>query len=73
MYDRANKVDDLLASGAPLDELPGDLGLAGVTGTLDAQGNTPDGTPAPIPGAGRVARPRSSRRRSRRRRAIRRS
>jgi peptidyl-prolyl cis-trans isomerase D len=50
IYDRANKVEDLLAGGAKLDELPGDLGLAAVTGTLDAQGLTPQGVPAPIPG-----------------------
>lgn len=50
MYDRANKVDNVLGSGASLDEMPADLGLVGVTGTLDAQGNTADGTPAPIPG-----------------------
>ena len=30
--------------------MPGDLGLAGVAGTLDAKGNTKDGKPAPIPG-----------------------
>ena len=50
MYDRANKVDNVLGSGAGIDEMPSDLGLAGVAGTLDAQGNTIDGTPAPIPG-----------------------
>lgn len=50
MYDRANKVDNLLANGTPFDELPGDMGLAGVAGTLDAQGQTQDGAPAPIPG-----------------------
>src|SRR5262249_35001939 len=50
MYDRANKVDNTLGSGASLDEMPSDLGLVGVTGTLDAQGNTPEGPPAPIPG-----------------------
>jgi peptidyl-prolyl cis-trans isomerase D len=50
MYDRANKVDNVLGSGAGLDEIPSDLGLAGVAGTLDAEGNTKDGTPAPIPG-----------------------
>jgi peptidyl-prolyl cis-trans isomerase D len=49
MYDRANKVDNVLGSGASLDEMPSDLGLVGVTGTLDAQGNTPEGTPAPVP------------------------
>ena len=50
MYDRANKVDNVLGSGAGLDEMPSDLGLVGVAGTLDAEGNTADGTPAPIPG-----------------------
>ncbi len=51
MYDRANKIDNLLGNGTSLDQMPGDLGLAGVAGTLDAKGNTKDGTPAPIPGA----------------------
>jgi peptidyl-prolyl cis-trans isomerase D len=51
MYDRANKIDNLLGNGTSLDQMPGDLGLAGVSGTLDAKGKTLDGTPAPIPGA----------------------
>ena len=50
MYDRANKIDQVLGNGGSLDELPGDLGLRGMVGTLDAQGDTPDATPAPIPG-----------------------
>ena len=50
MYDRANKVDNVLGTGPALDQMPSDLGLVGVAGTLDAQGNTQDGTPAPIPG-----------------------
>jgi peptidyl-prolyl cis-trans isomerase D len=50
IYERANKVDNILASGSGLDELPSDLGLVGVTGTMDAEGNTLDGKPAPIPG-----------------------
>jgi peptidyl-prolyl cis-trans isomerase D len=60
IYDRANKVDNILASGSGLDELPSDLGLAGVAGTMDAEGNTPDGQqagagkPAPIPGGDAV-------------------
>ena len=54
IYDRANKVDNILASGSGLDELPTDLGLAGVTGTMDAEGNTLDGKPAPIPGGDAV-------------------
>ena len=51
IYDRANRIDNLLSSGSSLDQLPGDLGVAAVTGTLDAQGNTPQGAPAPIPGS----------------------
>jgi peptidyl-prolyl cis-trans isomerase D len=50
MYDRANKIDDLLGNGTPFDKLPGDLGLVAVSGTLDAKGDTTAGTPAPIPG-----------------------
>lgn len=50
LYDHANKVDDLLAGGLPLDELPGDLGLSALTGTLDARGLTAEGATAPIPG-----------------------
>jgi peptidyl-prolyl cis-trans isomerase D len=45
-----NNVQDALAGQTPLDHLPGNLGLVAVEGTLDASGNTPDGTPAPIPG-----------------------
>ncbi len=48
---RAQKLQDLFAGGAKIDEVPADLGAAGAAGTLDAQGNTPDGTPAPIPAA----------------------
>jgi peptidyl-prolyl cis-trans isomerase D len=46
---RAQKLQDLFAGGAKIDEVPGDLGAAGAEGTLDAKGNTPEGTPAPIP------------------------
>lgn len=45
-----DKLQDALAGQTPLDKLPGDIGLAALQGTLDAQGKTPDGTPAPIPG-----------------------
>lgn len=48
--ERANKIEDQLAAGIGFDNLPGDLGIAAVSGTLDAQGNTKDGQPAPIPG-----------------------
>ncbi|MDQ2803105.1 MAG: SurA N-terminal domain-containing protein, partial [Pseudomonadota bacterium] len=50
LYDGANKVDNILGTGAGFDKLPSDLGLLGVAGTLDADGNTKDGAPAPIPG-----------------------
>jgi len=50
IYDRANKIDDMLSAGTRLDALPGDLGVAAVSGTLDAQGMAADGKPAPIPG-----------------------
>jgi len=51
IYDHANKIEDLLSGGVTLDNLPGDLGLVAVTGTLDAQGITTAGQPAPIPGS----------------------
>jgi peptidyl-prolyl cis-trans isomerase D len=51
LYDRANKLDDLLSGGASLDELPGDLGLLAVAGTLDARGLTLEGQAAPLPGS----------------------
>jgi peptidyl-prolyl cis-trans isomerase D len=50
IYDRANRLDNLLSAGSTLETLPGDVGVAAVSGTLDAQGMTPAGTPAPIPG-----------------------
>jgi peptidyl-prolyl cis-trans isomerase D len=50
IYPDANKVEDALAGGDALDKLPTGLGLAAVEGTLDAQGLTPAGQPAPIPG-----------------------
>ena len=50
IYDRANRIENLLSSGTALDHLPADLGVAAVTGTMDAQGNTQKGEPAPIPG-----------------------
>jgi peptidyl-prolyl cis-trans isomerase D len=48
IYDRSAKIEDLLTGGTPLDELPADFGLVALTGTLDAEGNTPEGKPAPI-------------------------
>lgn len=49
---RAQKLQDLFAGGAKIDEVPADFGAAGAAGTLDAQGNTKDGEPAPLPAAG---------------------
>ena len=51
--DVAQDVDglqDALAGQTPLDQLPGNLGLTALEGTMDAKGNAPDGIPAPIPG-----------------------
>jgi len=46
---RAQKLQDLFAGGAKIDEVPADIGAIGAEGTLDAQGKTQDGTPAPLP------------------------
>jgi peptidyl-prolyl cis-trans isomerase D len=46
-----DNVQDALAGQTPLDQLPGNLGLVAVEGTLDANGDTQDGTKAPIPGS----------------------
>lgn len=45
-----DSLQDALAGQTPLDQLPGNLGLVAVQGTLDVNGNTPEGGPAPIPG-----------------------
>jgi peptidyl-prolyl cis-trans isomerase D len=47
---KIDEVQDAIAAQTPLDQLPGDLGVTALTGTLDATGLTPDGTAAPIPG-----------------------
>ncbi len=46
---RAQKLQDLFAGGAKIDEVPADIGAVGAEGTLDSQGKTQDGTPAPLP------------------------
>ncbi|HQT45654.1 MAG: hypothetical protein B7X08_00730 [Acidocella sp. 20-63-7] len=46
-----DNLQDALAGQTPLDRLPGNLGLTAVQGTLDAEGNTPQGETAPIPGS----------------------
>ena len=45
-----DNVQDALAGQTPLDQLPGNLGLIPLMGTLDSNGNALDGSPAPIPG-----------------------
>jgi peptidyl-prolyl cis-trans isomerase D len=51
---RAQKLQDLFAGGAKIDEVPADLGATGAEGTLDSKGLTQDGTQAPIPAPGDV-------------------
>lgn len=51
VYGRANKLEDQLSAGMDFDHVPSDLGVAGLAGTLDARGNTPEGEPAPLPGS----------------------
>lgn len=46
-----NALQDALAGQTPLDRLPGNLGLTAVEGTLDANGDTPTGDKAPLPGS----------------------
>jgi peptidyl-prolyl cis-trans isomerase D len=46
----ADNLQDALAGQTPLDQLPGNLGLVAVEGTVDAGGHTPEGGVAPIPG-----------------------
>ena len=45
----ANQLQDVIAAGTDWDKLPSGLGATALTGTLDAQGQTPEGTPAPLP------------------------
>ena len=47
---RVQKLQDAIAGGG-LDSIPADLGAAAAEGTLDAQGLTQDGEPAPMPGS----------------------
>lgn len=50
IYTRIGLLEDAVAASPTLDEIPADIGAAAVSGSLDAQGNTPEGGPAPIPG-----------------------
>jgi peptidyl-prolyl cis-trans isomerase D len=49
-----DNVQDALAGQTPLDQLPGNLDLAAVEGTLNANGYAQDGTAAPIPGGSKL-------------------
>ena len=51
VYSRSNQFQDALSAGNGLDKIPTDIGVTGVSGTVDSKGNTPDGEPAPIPGS----------------------
>ncbi|MDE2006479.1 MAG: SurA N-terminal domain-containing protein, partial [Rhodospirillales bacterium] len=51
IYDVVHQVNDVLGTGAGLGKLPGDLGLMGAEGTLDAKGMTEAGKKAPLPGS----------------------
>jgi peptidyl-prolyl cis-trans isomerase D len=44
-----DSLQDALAGQTPLDQLPGNLGLVALQGTVNAEGMALDGTPAPIP------------------------
>lgn len=48
---RVDQLQDALAGRTPLEKLPGDLGLAALQGSVDSNGLTEQGTPAPIPGS----------------------
>ena len=50
---RVQKLQDAIAGGG-LESIPSDLGAAAAEGTLDAQGLTQSGAPAPLPGSDAV-------------------
>ena len=62
MDDYVSKLQDAMASGNGLDSLPSGLGVAAVEGTMDAEGDTKTGEPAPIPAWPAPSRPRRGRR-----------
>ena len=47
---RVDALQDALAGRTPLERLPGNLGLAALEGSVDSNGLTEQGQPAPIPG-----------------------
>ena len=50
IQDKVDRLQDAIAGGG-LDRIPADLGALPAEGTLDAQGRTPAGEPAPLPGS----------------------
>lgn len=48
--DRIGQLQDALSANASLEKIPSDIGAVALQGTLDPQGNTPAGDPAPLPG-----------------------
>jgi peptidyl-prolyl cis-trans isomerase D len=50
VQDRVDRLQDAIAGGG-LDKIPADTGAVTAEGTLDAQGMTPAGDPAPLPGS----------------------
>jgi len=51
MAERVRRLQDAIAGGGGLDQIPADIGAAAAEGTLDAQGDTQSGVPAPLPGS----------------------
>ncbi|QDH25613.1 peptidylprolyl isomerase [Neokomagataea tanensis] len=51
---RMSRFQDAVAGSTSLDKVPTDLGALPISGTLDAQGMTADGVPAPIPGGAQL-------------------
>lgn len=49
LADAKDRLETELSSVAKLEDLPAGLGVAAAVGTMDAQGNTPEGEPAPVP------------------------
>lgn len=51
--ERSRQLQDTIA-GSGLDAIPADLGAIAASGTLDAEGYTQEGTPAPLPASGKL-------------------
>ncbi|MBS0959669.1 peptidylprolyl isomerase [Acetobacter thailandicus] len=51
--ERSRQLQDVIASNG-LDTIPSDIGAVAAAGSLDAQGNTQDKEPAPLPASGKL-------------------